>query len=206
MTESYLIIEIDSSKQLNFRPFKKALTPVLVKKGRTSIEDVWCYSLSVNSKDGEFVKVGHTSSTSSFGSKKRYCPWIFYNGVFQIQKFGNLHEVMLHAFLGQSVNNSEWFVGASTRLDQVVNALDANEHFQRETAYSFAHVTKFAHAFTGKANSNATNHLSLYRVRYKGQLYELTEQTVDKSLKEITGATEKKNDSSRKKASTKKKS
>lgn len=204
MTESYLIIDIDSSKQLNFRPFKNALTPVIVRKNRKSVEDVWCYSLFVDSKDGEFVKIGHTFSTTSYASKKRYCPWVVYNGMFQIQKFGNLHEVMLHAFLGASVNNSEWFPGTSTRLDQIVSALDANENFQREKPFVFAHVSTFGHSFTGKAGTNATNHLSLYRVRYKDKLYELTEQTVDKSLREITNTPTKKNDS--KKARPKKKS
>lgn len=186
MTEGYLIIDIDASKPLTFKPFKNALTPALVKKGRSSVSDVWCYSFFVDSKDGEFTKIGHTASAASYGSKKRYCPWLTYNGVFQIQTYGNMHEVMLRSFLGKSVDNSEWFQNSRARLDDIVSALDANEHFQRETARVFSNVTPFHHAFTGKAGATATTHLSLYRLRYKGVLYTLDEGNVNKSLREIT--------------------
>ena len=186
---SYVVIEVPDKVRGNTKLFANILRVPKQRKGKTSKprppEAVWCYVFGARFNDTQYYKVGQTFSAGTYGSRDRYCPMIEFQGEFQILRYGHLHETILHQYLRGSFKNSEWYVHCREQIVALEKALRTNDNFVEERPYNMTKIEAFKRAYTGKHKATITDHLSLYRIRYKNKLYKLTEENVSGSLTEI---------------------
>lgn len=188
----YVVIEIPDKVRGNTKVFANALTPRKQGKGKTSkprpAETIWCYVFTTTVNETTYFKIGQTYLASTYGSKNRFCPMLQYNGRFQILRYGHLHETVLHQYLHDSFKSTEWYVQCHDQIAALEKALRANKSFAKELAKPMGNIEPFEAGYTGVHKAGVDEHLSLYRLRYKGKLYRLTEANIEQSLTVITAA------------------
>jgi hypothetical protein len=178
---SHVIIDVPDNRPSNWRPFRSALSQVNVKK-KIDRAAALLYVFSAKVEGVEYVKVGFTTEPGTYSSKNRYAPMVDYKGEFQIKNWGRLHEVMLAAFLGASFKESEWYTGQRDKLAHFLEAIKANSTFVSAPQTDMVNVSDFPLAFAQKADATLDDHLSLYRVRYRGAVYKLDADNINDSI------------------------
>jgi hypothetical protein len=178
---NYVIIDVADSRPSNWRPFRTGLSQVNAKK-KIDRATALLYVFSAVVEGVEYFKVGFTTEPGTYMSKNRYAVMITYIGEFQIKAWGRLHEVLLAAFLGASFNGSEWYVGQREKLTQFLDAVKVNATFVSAPQTDMVNVSDFPIAFEQRAGATLGDHLSLYRLRYRGAIYALTEDNIGDSI------------------------
>jgi hypothetical protein len=186
----YVVIDLEPLvKNGNSKPFKTVLNapnPKDTGGEKKTLFNTFFYCFGAAADGTTYYKIGETFSENTYHSKKRFCPFIDYEGLFQIHHYGKLFQKLIGCYLRLSFKESEWYTNCKKQLNELVDALNANEHFQPEKPRVMTNVKAFATAFTGRHKSTLDDYLSLFRVRYKGALYRLCEANVAQRLTIIT--------------------
>lgn len=190
----YVVLTFDDATSANTKPFATALHVPDSKTGNKSQWNTFLYVLSCT--DGAKVtrwKVGQTyDANKSYGSKKRYCPWLTYVNEFQILHYGHALEMLVHRYFeqvaGQSINDSEWFANALSAVKTLRVALECNDLYLAETAHKMKNVSPCDIAFTCGMKAPLDHYLTLFRVSYRGKLFRLCEENIALPLGKMTAA------------------
>jgi len=189
----YVVISISAKTLPTKKPFKTALHEPNAKNGEKSQWNTYLYIFSCTDASGAPVwKVGQTYDDNTYGSMKRYGPWLAYRGIFQILHHGHALELLVRRYVAQiagpSIDDSEWFANAGSAIKALKTAIDSNDTYKAESPRRMLNVTEFAHAYTCGHGGKLDDYLSLFRLEYRGKLYVLCEKNLNQSLKVIASS------------------
>jgi hypothetical protein len=181
VSKGFVVITIPETEPSNKRPFRLALESVSPKQGVDRSQAV-LYAFSATVESVEYLKVGYTTLRGTYASKNRYAPMIDYTGQAQILQWGRVHEVLIAAFFGKSYKETEWFTEWRDKYQQLIDALSSNEKFTMVKPLTMTNISEYALAFSGAKGASLDDHLSLYRLSYRGKTYRLTQKNLQSPL------------------------
>lgn len=189
MTSSapYVVIDIDAPNT-NVKPFAGVLTETKDSKAKT-LHNTFFYVFRATFDGTTYWKIGQTYLAHTYHSKQRFNPVVEYKGVVQVLHYGKMFEALVIGYLntavGKSYKGTEWYANAGPAIERLLAAIRANANYLAETPHVMVNIEDFPVAFTCGARAKADAYLTLFRVRYKGKLYELSEHTVQGPLRHI---------------------
>jgi len=186
----FVVIELDDFvANSNVKPFKNILKEPAARSNshgrKKTLFGTWFYLFRADVGANHYYKIGETADPATYHSKNRYCPWQDYQGLIQVQHYGRVLETLMKAYLRRNYKDSEWYIDCADKLDAFERALMLNEAYQPETPVAMAYVASFERSFTGKHKTTLDDYLSLFRVRYKGKVYVLTERNIELPLRQL---------------------
>lgn len=188
----YVVLTFDDAVRANSKPFATALHVPDSKSGNKSQWNTFLYVFScTDDANVKRWKIGQTyDANKSYGSKKRYCPWLVYVNEFQILHYGHALEMLLKYYFqqvaGPPINDSEWFANALSTVKALRAAIECNDLYRAETAHKMKNVTACDVGFTCGMKAPLDSYLTLFRVRYRGKLYRLCEENIELPLSKMT--------------------
>jgi len=185
----YVVIDADHFGGPNHRPFNRILEAPRAKNGKKTRENTWLYIFTAEYNGTRFYKIGNTFDTKTYGSQKRFCPFIEYSGLVMVMHYGRALERLLGYYLMKNYKDSEWFANCDALIEAFIAALQANKHFQKETPLVMTNVGAFKYCFTARYEGRPAGleeYLSLFMIRDKDKaLYELHEKTIQNNVKKL---------------------